>query len=54
MDVRAGVYCTAIRHGSANDWEFLWKKYLSANVPGEKNVILSALGCSNSTEILRE
>ncbi|XP_012288914.1 putative aminopeptidase-2 isoform X2 [Orussus abietinus] len=54
VNQRSAVYCSAIRHGSSSDWEFLWKRYLEANVVSEKLVILEALGCTKNTTILQK
>ncbi|KAJ8681954.1 hypothetical protein QAD02_017746 [Eretmocerus hayati] len=49
---KSTVYCTAIKYGSSDDWEFLWKQYLKSEVPSEQELILSSLGCSKNTTIL--
>lgn len=49
---RTVVYCTAIKHGSSDDWNFLWDQYGLANVAAEQVVILGALGCSRNHTIL--
>lgn len=51
-NARAAVYCTAIREGNQEKWEFLWEKYRSANFASEKKIILDALGCSSDKETL--
>ncbi|CAK9796737.1 Aminopeptidase N [Anthophora quadrimaculata] len=51
-NARPAVYCTAIKHGSEEDWRFLWQQYLEANLSSEKQIILNALGCTNSSTIL--
>lgn len=43
---RAVAYCTAIRHGTKDDWEFLWNKYLSSNSANEQADIIQGLGCT--------
>ncbi|XP_011631440.1 aminopeptidase N-like isoform X1 [Pogonomyrmex barbatus] len=49
---RTTAYCTAIRHGTSEDWEFLWKDYFNSNVAADQIVILGALGCTQNTTIL--
>ncbi|KAG8230287.1 hypothetical protein J437_LFUL010190 [Ladona fulva] len=46
------IYCTAIRHGGQEEWDFAWARYLSTNVGTEKDLLLAALGCSRETWIL--
>jgi aminopeptidase N len=46
------VYCTAIKHGGADVWNFAWKKYQSSNVGSDKEHLLEALGCSREPWIL--
>ena len=54
VDLVPVIYCSVISEGSDNDWTFLWEKFQSENVNGEKVTILNALGCTkqaNSTEV---
>ncbi|KAL6254854.1 hypothetical protein P5V15_014193 [Pogonomyrmex californicus] len=51
---RTTAYCTSIRHGTSEDWEFLWKDYFNSNVAADQMVILDALGCSQNTTILEK
>ncbi|KAI9580704.1 hypothetical protein GQX74_013205 [Glossina fuscipes] len=53
VDIRPIVYCTAIRHGGKDDWNFLWQIYLASNVASEKHAIIFSLSCSNNATILR-
>ncbi|KAH9643218.1 hypothetical protein HF086_012880 [Spodoptera exigua] len=34
-DLRPVVYCTALRHGSAEDYDFLWNRMVNTNVANE-------------------
>ncbi|KYN14240.1 Aminopeptidase N [Trachymyrmex cornetzi] len=52
-DARPAVYCTAIKKGSTDDWEFLWTQYLHANLQTEKKIIINALGCSTNKTVLQ-
>lgn len=45
-NLRPTVYCTALRHGDGDDFDFLWEKYLEANVAAEQILILNSLGCT--------
>ncbi|XP_037727925.1 aminopeptidase N-like [Drosophila subpulchrella] len=53
INVRHTVYCTLIRLGSDEDWEFLWTRYKNSNVAAEKRTILTALGCSKEVWLLQ-
>lgn len=46
------VYCTAISVGGEDHWDFAWERYLKATVSSEKEIILSALGCTRITWLL--
>jgi aminopeptidase N len=48
------VYCTAIKYGTAEDWQFLWEQSKNSNVAVEQITILGALGCSNDTKLLEK
>ncbi|CAH1985341.1 unnamed protein product [Acanthoscelides obtectus] len=51
-DLRGVVYCTSLKHGGADEWEFLWKKFQNSNVATEKNTLLNALGCTQEVWLL--
>lgn len=51
-NLREIVYCTSIREGNEREWAFALKRYLSSNLPSEKDVILSSLGCTNKPWLL--
>ncbi|KAH8283988.1 hypothetical protein KR054_006712 [Drosophila jambulina] len=53
IEVRGSVYCTSVKHGSDEDWEFLWTRYLKTNVATEKDTILAALTCSREVWLLQ-
>ncbi|XP_060526993.1 uncharacterized protein LOC132702418 [Cylas formicarius] len=54
-NLRRIVYCHGLRNSDApsDDWEFLWKVYLAAEMASEKTLILAALGCSSDSDVLR-
>ncbi|XP_077979596.1 aminopeptidase Ey-like [Glandiceps talaboti] len=57
-EVRAAVYCTAVRHGGLDEWEFAYDEALSPGAPGpeaalETNRLLSAMGCTEKTWLLQ-
>ena len=49
---RTVVYCNGIRHGTADDFQFMWNRYLTANVAAEQLNILNALGCTQDPLLL--
>ncbi|XP_016983774.2 aminopeptidase Ey-like [Drosophila rhopaloa] len=53
IDVRSTVYCAAIKHGSDEDWEFLYERYLKSNVASEKLTIIDGLACSREVWLLQ-
>ncbi|KAK3914740.1 Aminopeptidase N [Frankliniella fusca] len=52
--VRSTVYCAGLRAGTADDWDFLWKRYTTTTSPGERTLILGALGCTKDAAKLDE
>lgn len=48
------MYCTAIKYGTDEDWEFLWNKSKTVNVAHEKIIINNALGCSKNKNKLNK
>ncbi|XP_055587207.1 aminopeptidase N [Uranotaenia lowii] len=46
------VYCTAIKYGDQAEWEFAWDRFHRTTIPSEKEILLSALGCSREMWIL--
>ncbi|KAJ8921422.1 hypothetical protein NQ315_003040 [Exocentrus adspersus] len=45
-NLRAIVYCTAVREGTEIEWDFAYRRYLETQSPSEKNLLLDALGCT--------
>lgn len=52
-NLRSVVYCTAIRNGYEDEWNFLWERYQNSGVASEKQTILSSLGCAREPWILQ-
>ncbi|KAH8359030.1 hypothetical protein KR093_004039, partial [Drosophila rubida] len=50
QNLRAVIYCTAVRHGDADDWNFLWRRYTNSTVASERRSILLSLGCSSKVD----
>lgn len=51
-DVRAAVYSHAVSVGGEDVWEFLWQRYLNANLSTERNYILRALAATKEIWLL--
>lgn len=51
-NLRTIVYCTAIKYGDQIEWDFAWERYQRTTVSSEKEILLSAMGCSRETWIL--
>ncbi|XP_030374192.1 aminopeptidase N-like [Scaptodrosophila lebanonensis] len=52
-NLRSVIYCTAMHQGDADDWNFLWQRYLSATVASERRLILQSLGCTRQLWLLQ-
>ncbi|KAF9798704.1 hypothetical protein SFRURICE_007034 [Spodoptera frugiperda] len=51
--LRPVVYCTGLRHGSAEDYDFLWNRMVNTNLANEVWVIGDALGCTSDENRIR-
>lgn len=52
-DLQYTVYCSGMRSGNADDFDYLYAKYTSGNVDSaQSSRLLTALGCSLDEEIL--
>ncbi|KAL6254852.1 hypothetical protein P5V15_014191 [Pogonomyrmex californicus] len=51
---RTTAYCIAMKYGTYEDWEFLWKEYVNSNHAADQVMIISALGCNQNTTILEK
>ncbi|CAC5387007.1 ANPEP [Mytilus coruscus] len=52
VNLRSAVYCTAIRYGGVEEWDFAFRKYKTSNVATEKDVLLLSLSCSRDVWVL--
>uniref|UniRef100_A0A6B2F4S9 Aminopeptidase n=1 Tax=Bothriechis nubestris TaxID=1766655 RepID=A0A6B2F4S9_9SAUR len=52
-NLRSAVYCSAIRAGSLEDWDFAWKMFRQAPVISEADKLRAALTCSQTPWILQ-
>ncbi|PSN47508.1 hypothetical protein C0J52_02250 [Blattella germanica] len=46
------VYCSAIKHGTQSEWDFLWNIFQRTTKSDEKKIILSALGCTENEYLI--
>ncbi|XP_075230574.1 aminopeptidase N-like [Lycorma delicatula] len=51
-NLKATVYCTALRVGGQAEWDFAWQRYLKSNVGSEKSLLLNAMGCTREPWML--
>ncbi|KAK2183341.1 hypothetical protein NP493_315g04062 [Ridgeia piscesae] len=51
-DLKQTVYCTALKHGGLEEWNFAYKQYTIANVAVEKHKLLRSLSCSSKPWVL--
>uniref|UniRef100_A0A182T1W9 Aminopeptidase N n=1 Tax=Anopheles maculatus TaxID=74869 RepID=A0A182T1W9_9DIPT len=51
-NLKSTVYCTAIKYGDETEWDFAWERFQKATVASEKEILLSAMGCSRVPWIL--
>ncbi|XP_032650172.1 aminopeptidase N [Chelonoidis abingdonii] len=52
-NLRSSIYCSAIKTGSEEDWDFLWQMFKNATVVAEADKLRSAMACSREPWILR-
>lgn len=50
--MRGIVYCSAIQYGTEHEWDFAFQRYLKTDVPSEKEIMLTSLGCSKEPWLL--
>ncbi|CAL1295996.1 unnamed protein product [Larinioides sclopetarius] len=51
-NLRSVVYCTAVRNGGQEVWDFLWGRYKTAQVASEKDKFMYALACAREPWLL--
>ena len=53
VDVRQEVYCTAVRTGGREEWEFILQRFHAAvHKPSESDVLLASLVCTHKEWLL--
>ncbi|KAL7401763.1 hypothetical protein ABVT39_004363 [Epinephelus coioides] len=51
-NLRSAVYCSAMAAGDEAEWEFGWSQFKKATVASEASKLMSALACTNKTQLL--
>ncbi|VVD01643.1 unnamed protein product [Leptidea sinapis] len=51
--LRPVVYCTGLRFGNADDYDFMWNRMATTNVANEARTIGEVLGCTTVTSKLK-
>ncbi|KAK3602015.1 hypothetical protein CHS0354_027018 [Potamilus streckersoni] len=51
-DLKSTIYCTAVREGGADKWDFALDQYKKSHVAAEKSRLLSAMACTREVWIL--
>ncbi|KAL3885524.1 hypothetical protein ACJMK2_025576 [Sinanodonta woodiana] len=51
-DLKSTIYCTAVREGGADEWDFALAQYRKSPVAAEKSNLLSAMACTREVWIL--
>uniref|UniRef100_A0A8C5M350 Aminopeptidase n=1 Tax=Leptobrachium leishanense TaxID=445787 RepID=A0A8C5M350_9ANUR len=51
-NLRSTIYCTAVAHGRAMEWDFVWEKFSTSNNAQESDKLRSALSCSREPWVL--
>ncbi|XP_075998651.1 aminopeptidase N-like [Genypterus blacodes] len=52
-NLRSTVYCSSMAAGDVAAWEFGWAQFKKATIASEASKLLSALACTNNTELLQ-
>ncbi|XP_075971880.1 aminopeptidase N-like [Anticarsia gemmatalis] len=50
-DLQTLVYCSGLRGGSVDNFNFLWDLYLSTSDSSEQSILLNSLGCTSNEEL---
>lgn len=54
QNVRDALYCASQRNGDRNDFEFVWNRLLASNDQTYRNMLISALGCTEELFLMQE
>ena len=53
-NLKSTIYCITLREGGDTEWNFAYKQYQETTSASEKEVILSALGCTQKPYLLNK
>ncbi|KAM3967324.1 aminopeptidase N [Aphomia sociella] len=53
-NMRPWVYCTGLREGNAEDFDYFWNRYLTEDLASEKAVMLETAGCTTDQASLEK
>ncbi|XP_049870007.1 aminopeptidase N-like [Pectinophora gossypiella] len=51
-DIQTTVFCSGLRGGSVENFNFLWQRYLNSTDSSEQSILLNALGCTPNEDLL--
>ncbi|CAL1604382.1 unnamed protein product [Knipowitschia caucasica] len=51
-NLRSTVYCSAIKAGGVDEWDFAWKMYKNSTVASEANKLMYSLSCTEKPWLL--
>ena len=51
-NLKATVYCNGIAGGTTEDWDYAWSVSQTTDSAAERNLLLTALGCSSNQTTL--
>lgn len=54
QNVRDALYCASLRNGDRSDYEFVWNRLLTSNDQAYRNMLISALGCTEESFLMEE
>nr|AAX39864.1 aminopeptidase N2 [Trichoplusia ni] len=49
-DIQTLVFCSGLRGGSVENFNFLWNRYVDSSDSSEQSILLNALGCTSNVE----
>lgn len=51
-NLKSTIYCVTLREGGVQEWNFAFKQFQDTQSASEKEIILSALGCTQKPWLL--
>ena len=54
MSYRSNVYCTSVKYGNKDDWNFLFERYNRSDIDAtERSNILAGLSCAKESYLIQ-